>query len=192
MLPLLQALWLAVPIVLAGTVHIAVIHRGWFAALARLPLDGGVTLQGHRLFGDNKTVRGATTMLVATIAGVAVQAMLFHHVSWARKLSLVDLDHVSPLAWGALLGGGYVAGELPNSFVKRRLDIAPGAAAPGKLATPFWILDQLDSLAGVLASMSIVWVPSLGIAALLTAVALCVHPAMALLMVALGLKQRVG
>jgi CDP-archaeol synthase len=192
MLPLLQTLWLALPVMLAGTVHITVIHRNWLAPLARLPLDGGMTLRGRRLLGDNKTVRGAVTMLGATIAGVGVQAVLFHHGAWARRLSLVDLDRVSPLVWGAILGGGYVAGELPNSFVKRQLAIAPGAAASGKLRTLFWILDQIDSLVGVLACMCVAWIPPLAIVALLTGVTLCVHPTMALLMVALGLKQRVG
>jgi CDP-archaeol synthase len=192
MLPLLQTLWLALPLVLAGTVQIVVIHRGWLAPLAHLPLDAGLTLRGRRLLGRNKTVRGAMTMIVATIAGVAVQAILFHHTSWARRLSLVDLDRVSPLAWGAILGGGYVAGELPNSFLKRQLGIAPGAAAPGRLRTLFWILDQIDSLGGVLACMCLASVPPLAIIALLAGVTLCVHPTMALLMVALGLKQRVG
>jgi hypothetical protein len=56
----------------------------------------------------------------------------------------------------------------------------------------FWILDQIDSLVGVLACMCIAWIPPLAIVALLTGVTLCVHPTMALLMVALGLKQRVG
>jgi hypothetical protein len=118
--------------------------------------------------------------------------MLFDRTSWARQLSLVDLNRVSPLVCGAILGGGYVAGELPNSFVKRRLEIAPGAAAPGKLRALFWILDQLDSLVGILAFMSVVWVPPLAIVALLVGVTLCIHPTMALLMVARGLKQRVG
>jgi hypothetical protein len=40
--------------------------------------------------------------------------------------------------------------------------------------------------------MAIVWVPPLAVAALLTLPTLAVHPAMALVMVALGLKRRVG
>ena len=76
--------------------------------------------------------------------------------------------------------------------MKRRLGVAPGAAAPGGLAALFWLFDQVDSLAGVLALMSVVWVPPFAIVVFLAGTTLCVHPAMALVMVALGLKQRVG
>jgi hypothetical protein len=76
--------------------------------------------------------------------------------------------------------------------VKRRLDVAPGAAARGALAPVFWLVDQLDSLGGVLAAMSLVAAPSTALVACLAAVTLVVHPAAALVMVALGLKGRVG
>jgi len=187
-----QTLWLAAPVIGAGAVHVLVIRRGWLRQLARLPLDGGAMLRGRRLLGDNKTLRGAVTMIAATIGFVVVEAVLARHVDWARRLSLVDFDRVSPLLWGALLGGGYVLGELPNSFVKRRLDIPPGAPARAALAALFWLVDQVDSLIGVLALMPLVWVPPLAIVGLLAAVTLCVHPTMALIMVALGLKHRVG
>jgi hypothetical protein len=192
MLLLLQALWLALPVMLAGVVHIAVIHRGCLAVLARVPLDAGVTIRGRRLFGNHKTLRGALTMIGATIGFAGVQTVLCHHAAWAQRLSLIDPDHVSPLVWGALMGGGYVAGELPNSFVKRRLGVAPGEAASGPLAVLFWVVDQIDSLAGVLVFISITWVPPLAIGVLLAGLTLVVHPTMALIMVALGLKHRVG
>ena len=48
-----------------------------------------------------------------------------------------------------LLGTGYVVGELPNSFFKRELDVAPGGAAKGWLGPVFWVIDQVDSLIGV-------------------------------------------
>jgi hypothetical protein len=47
---------------------------------------------------------------------------------------------VNPWALGALLGIATVAGELPNSFLKRRLDIAPGAQRNAALT----IFDQAD------------------------------------------------
>ncbi len=187
-----QTLWLAAPVIGAGVVQIVAIHRGWLGRLAGAPLDCGMTLHGRRLFGDNKTLRGLATMVGATIGFVLVEAVLSRHTDWGRRLSLVDFDRVSPLLWGALLGGGYVVGELPNSFVKRRLDVAPGAAAPGGLAALFWLFDQVDSLVGVLALMSVVWVPPFAIVVLLAGMTLCVHPALALVMVALGLKHRVG
>ena len=108
-------------------------------------------------------------------------------------LRALAFDHETHwLPWGLLLGTGYVAGELPNSFLKRQLDVGPGAAAPGLLAPLFWLADQLDSLVGVLCLMALVWVPPLAVAAALMLLTLAVHPAMALVMVALGLKRRVG
>jgi CDP-2,3-bis-(O-geranylgeranyl)-sn-glycerol synthase len=191
-LPLLQALWLAIPIVLAGALHLLVIALGWLSALARIPLDAGVMLRGRPLLGANKTLRGAVTMVTATIATVTLQAAAFRRSAWADALWLVDFERVSPLSWGALLGVGYVAGELPNSFVKRRFGIEPGAVPAGVGARLCWIADQLDSVVGILLCMALVTPVSAATAALLIVLGLGIHPLMALLMVRLGLKQRVG
>jgi hypothetical protein len=39
--------------------------------------------------------------------------------------------------------------ELPNSFIKRQLGIAPGKATNGMVGVLFYILDQVDMLLGV-------------------------------------------
>jgi hypothetical protein len=187
-----QALWLALPVILGGAVHIGVMKLDWLAPLARVPLDGGATFRGRRVLGANKTVRGVAVMVGATTVLVLAQALLFRRFAWARAFSLVDFDRVHPALWGALLGGGYVAGELPNSFVKRQLAVPPGGRAPGGLGALLWLIDQVDSLLGVLACMWLVWAPPAAVAALLAALTLIAHPAMALVMVRLGLKQRIG
>jgi len=187
-----HALWLALPVILGGAVHVAVIKLDWLHALACLPLDGGATFRGRRLLGAHKTVRGAVTMVGATTLFVLGQAWLIRHYAWARAASPVDFDRVHPLLWGMLLGGGYILGELPNSFAKRQLGVPPGERAPGGLGALFWLTDQVDSLLGVLACMYLAWAPPLAVGALLGAIALIVHPAMALVMVRLDVKQRVG
>ena len=187
-----QVLWLALPVILGGAIHVAVIKLDWLGALAHLPLDGGATFRGRRLLGAHKTVRGAVTMVGATTMFALAQASLFHRYGWARAASLVDFDRVHPVLWGVALGGGYIVGELPNSFVKRRLAVPPGARAAGALGALFWLADQVDSLLGVLACMCLVWVPPAAVAAGLAALTLLAHPAMALVMVGLGLKRRVG
>ena len=187
-----QVLWLALPVILGGAVHIVVIKLDWLGALARLPLDGGATFRGQRLLGAHKTVRGAVTMVGATTMFALAQASLFHRYGWAHAASLVDFDRVHPVLWGVLLGGGYIGGELPNSFVKRRLRVQPGERAAGALGALFWLADQVDSLLGVLVCMCLVWVPPAAVAAELAALTLLAHPAMALVMVGLGLKRRVG
>jgi hypothetical protein len=185
-----QALLFVLPVIVGGAVHIFAIRLGLWPRLARLPLDGGLGWRGRRLLGDNKTVRGAVVMTAATalasgLVGLAVGA----HGLAARGLAPAAAH---PLAWGALLGAGYVAGELPNSFLKRQLDVAPGAAARGPLRPLFWIVDQCDSLVGVLAAVSLVAMPPLALSAVLVAVTIVVHPLAALVMKRLGLKSRVG
>jgi len=188
----LQTLWLALPVICGGLLHVGAMRMGLLRTLARVPLDGGLTLRGRRLFGENKTLRGALFMIGATAACAVVQRWLEANTPWARDLSLIIDDVPDAAAWGALLGAGYVLGELPNSVLKRQLDIAPGGAGRGWLGPVFWLVDQLDSLAGVLLVMPLAWRPPWAVALMLVAVTLAVHPAVALIMVALGLKQRVG
>lgn len=79
--------------------------------------------------------------------------------AWAERVGWACVDF-SRLGGGSLLLGyawlntvlglGYVLGELPNSFAKRRLGIAPGLQGRGPLGLLFFIFDQLDSvLAGL-------------------------------------------
>ena len=192
MLALAQVLWLALPVLAGGALHIAVIRRDALPALARLPLDGGRTLRGRRLFGDNKTVRGAVVMVGGTIAATLALALLARLVPALAALPLARVQAEHPALWGALLGTGYILGELPNSFAKRQLGIAPGAAGTGRLRGVFWVADQVDSLLGILVMLSLVWVPTPAIALGLVALTLAIHPAAAALMVGLGLKQRIG
>ena len=192
MLALAQVLWLALPVVIGGALHILAIRRDAFRALADVPLDAGLTVRRHRLFGDNKSVRGAVVMIGATTLATMLLALLARAVPALDTLALATMQADHPAAWGALLGAGYIVGELPNSFAKRQLGIPPGAAAPHRLRALFWVLDQVDSLAGILLVLSLVWDPTLEIVIGLVVLTLAVHPAMAAVMVGLGLKQRIG
>lgn len=192
MLALAQVLWLALPVLVGGALHIAAIRHDALPALARLPLDGGLTVRGRRLFGDNKTVRGVVVMVGGTVAATLALDVLARLVPVLSALPLARVQAEHPAAWGALLGTGYILGELPNSFAKRQLDIAPGQAAPGRLRGAFWVADQVDSLLGILLMLSLVWVPTPAVALGLVALTLAIHPAMAAVMVGLGLKQRIG
>ncbi len=148
---LVQALWLAMPTIIAGVLHMVVVKRGWLSALA-VPLDGGRVWRGHRLFGDNKTWRGVVVMLV--IGGVvgALQGALFGALASDRGWSSLGdtMLHAGTAAQYALanlvFALGYVVGELPNSFLKRRLQIAPGAKGAGPVGLLFLLVDQADSV----------------------------------------------
>ncbi len=74
------------------------------------PIDGGVRfVDGQRLLGASKTVRGVLSSILATSAGAPI----------------VGLD------WkvGAVVGITAMAGDLFSSFLKRRLRLAPSSRA---------------------------------------------------------------
>ena len=141
-----RALWLTAPILIAGIVHVAVITLDLAPALAR-PIDGGRRWRGQPLLGRNKTWRGFLVMPAATAFTVAGQQAVAQR---SRRLArLAPLAAAAPPAWmvGAICGATYVLAELPNSFIKRRLGIAPGTSAPqARLAQ--YVVDQIDSVIG--------------------------------------------
>jgi CDP-diglyceride synthetase len=82
----------------------------------RAPLDGGATLpDGSRLLGDHKTWRG---LIVGTLACAGAARLLQY-----------------PLLLGIAFGLLSLAADGASSFIKRRLQLRPGAEIPG--------LDQL-------------------------------------------------
>jgi CDP-diglyceride synthetase len=187
---LLQLLWLAVPVIISGLVHLAVMKLDLFPGLRASPIDGGATFRGRRVFGDNKTWRGA----IVTIGMVTASAWALARLNDCcfHLPPLAPFAELHPIAWGFLLGTGYIAGELPNSFVKRQLGIGPGASGQGMAGRVFWVVDQLDSLAGMLIFVWPVWHPPARLVLLLVAIMLVAHPIAAWVMVLAGLKKRVG
>ena len=153
--PFACALFLAAAFVLAGLAHSAWLRT---AASRRLlvPLDGGARFRGRRVFGENKTVRGFVVIVPAAAAAFA-----FLHTSIARMApsiagDLWRLDTAGYAALGSLAGMGFMLGELPNSFVKRQLDVAPGMAPPGRAAAVLtFVVDRTDSIVGMLIVLSL-------------------------------------
>lgn len=188
---LAAALWITAPVMLGGLTHVFVIKLRLLKPLAAVRLDLGMTWRGQPLFGENKTLRGAIVMIGATAGFVLLQAALASRWSGARDL-MPPGQRNHPLLWGLLAGAGYIAGELPNSFVKRRLGVAAGATAGGGLGAVLWAVDQVDSLAGVLVFLLPLWTAPLPVVLALFAVALVLHPLVAFIMLCLGLKTRVG
>ena len=141
--PVKLALFLLLAFTIAGFAQTAWFRHPWSRAFAA-PLDGGRTLRGRRLFGDNKTVRGAVVMVGGTIAATLALALLARLVPALAALPLARVQAEHPALWGALLGTGYILGELPNSFAKRRLGIAPGERRGSLLGAAIAVYDQAD------------------------------------------------
>ena len=126
------ARWLFLPVLGAPVLHAPVLRLDLLRGLKR-PIDGGRTWRGRRLLGDNKTWRGALVMTTGPLLATAV----LHRFEWYRRRLPV---RANPLLLGAILGVSTVAGELPNSLLKRRLGIAPGAQHNAVLT----VFDQAD------------------------------------------------
>jgi len=123
----------------AWLAHAPVLSFKLFEGLAA-PLDGGLTFRGARVFGDNKTWRGALTMF----AGTLVSTLLLWRLAWYKELLPSELLVRGAWAHGSLLGLAVVVGELPNSFIKRQLGISPGGHQDSRLGTLLSIFDQAD------------------------------------------------
>jgi CDP-2,3-bis-(O-geranylgeranyl)-sn-glycerol synthase len=150
-------------------------QTAWFASpVSRAfawPLDGGATFRGRRIFGANKTTRGLVVMVPAAAAAFVLMG--------------------SSALLGAIAGAGFMAGELPNSFVKRQLDIAPGAAPSGSLAIAVqFLFDRLDSGIGMLLALSLVVPVAWQTWAVVLIVGPFIHWSFSLVMFRLGLKAR--
>ena len=103
--------------VLAGMAQTA-----WFATpLSRRfsrPIDRGATFRGQRVFGEHKTLRGFVVMVpAAAVSFAAIAAALGD----PARAGLWPLSIAGYAGLGACAGFGFMAGELPNSFLKRRL-----------------------------------------------------------------------
>jgi hypothetical protein len=141
-----RAVWLTAPILIAGLAHVAVITLDLVPQLAE-PIDAGRRWRGRPLLGRNKTWRGFVMMPAASAITIATQQRLAARSP--RLAAIAPLARGAPAPWivGAICGAAYVVAELPNSFVKRRLGIAPGTSAP-RARTAQYVVDQLDSVVG--------------------------------------------
>jgi hypothetical protein len=148
------ALFLLSTFVLAGTAQVTWLASRWSRRFA-IPLDGGVTFRGRRVFGENKTIRGLIVMVPATAASFALVARLAGH-GRPDAVGLWALATWQYALLGAWVGLGFMLGELPNSFLKRQLDIAPGGRADST-ASAVWqfIGDRADSGIGMLCALSL-------------------------------------
>ena len=77
-------------------------------------------------------------------AGTLGATAALHRAPWYRTRLAPALRAAGPWRHGAALGVAVVAGELPNSFLKRRLGIGPGEHAGSRVGVALSLYDQID------------------------------------------------
>ena len=183
----LRVLYLFAPLLVSAALS-AVIQRYDLWSQLSSPIDGGRSFHGRRLFGDGKTWRGVVVAVVGSAATVFAQKYVIG--ARAGALALVDYSTVSVPALGAAIGGGAMLGELPNSFVKRRLGVPRGGTAPVQpWRTIFWIWDQVDLLTTTWPLLGF-WIrPRAAWVVASFAIALVLHPSVAVVGWLLGARR---
>lgn len=117
---------LVFPLIISNIIHMMLVKRDVLPFL-KIPVS-------TPLFGQNKTWRGF--VLLAILNG-AVTPFFAQDVSLLKAILI-----------GVILGLAYMIFELPNSFLKRKLGIAPGEN-PTQNGLLFSLLDKTDSAFGI-------------------------------------------
>jgi hypothetical protein len=179
-----SAKWVFLPVLGAPALHAPVLKYDLFKGLKK-PIDGGRTLRGRRIFGDNKTWRGALFMT----AGPALAAVALSRLPWYRRRLPPEIRAWPPALVGLLLGLGVFAGELPNSFLKRQLDIPPGEQRRDAAGIAISLADQADFAVTSLVLLRPIWRWSARDAAEVLAIVTAVHLPLNVVGYAIGARR---
>lgn len=133
-----QGALLVAPLFIGLLAHGLCIRSGTLQTLA-VPIE-------REWFGQSKTYRGILCVALGTGVGFTVLN--------PRLLSLTDAGPAGLAPVGTLVGAAAMVAELPNSFLKRRLGIPPGAQASGISFLVFHVLDQVDVVFGAWAALA--------------------------------------
>lgn len=155
------------------------------------PLDGGATFRSRRVFGDNKTLKGFVVVIPVGALACAILGPLF----LSAGLSVWSLSAFEYFCLGGLAAFGLMIGELPNSFIKRQLDIAPGEMAERDRGQSLWrvfgfLADRFDSVLGVLAIVTIAIPTPFGVWLWAFVLGPPLHWSFSFALYALGVKKR--
>lgn len=148
-----------IPVILAGILNMLVVRKKWFRDRAR-PIDRGrLSGDGRPILGSNKTDLGIVTMVLCSITTHVVFGILCKNILSIGRLNQLYYYHentpVYNLFVGMAMGLVYMSFELPNSFIKRRLGIGEGQTHGGIKGRIFLVVDQIDSLLGIIMVLAI-------------------------------------
>ena len=154
----LKILITSVPVIIAGILNMMLLKSNLFSSLNK-PIDNNIKLKdGKPLFGKNKTWRGFFAYVIITAIITILWGLLSKYIISLEKNNFFYVNYNNTFLYnllvGILLGLFYAIFELPNSFLKRRVDIKEGKTKKGFLKPFFIFLDQADSLFGCVLVLS--------------------------------------
>jgi len=148
------------PVILAGVFNMLFLKIPFLKSYCR-PIDGGKNwTDGKRIFGDSKSVLGFWLM---TLFGGFMElfwGLLLQGLGETKRSLLYLYFENAPgfnFLIGMLFGFLYMLFELPNSFIKRRLSVSASEQGDRRrgLKLIFFILDQIDSMLGIMLCLGI-------------------------------------
>ncbi len=141
------------PVILAGILNMVWCKLN-ICSFLKKPVDFGKNFpDGRRIFGDNKTFKGFLGMILFGIIFSVLWGMVSGRSESLTMYNYFYRNYNNSLMYntltGTLMGFAYALFELPNSFIKRRLNITPGKNDTSGMKRIFFIfLDQADSIFG--------------------------------------------
>lgn len=145
------------PVIFGGVLNMIFVKTSFYKRLA-FPIDGGMALRDNRrIFGENKTWIGFFSMMIFCAAGQFLWGLACKLPALDGRNAIYNSVKNAPLqniAIGLLFGLAYMLCELPNSFIKRRINITPGKTGSGAVGIMFFVIDQFDSIIGVVILLS--------------------------------------
>lgn len=167
-----------IPVIFAGVFNMIFVKLPILKKLS-YPIDFNYVLKdGKRLFGKNKTFKGALGMILGGIIFFVLWGILLNSLN-LNEYNYFYMNRENTVMYNVFLGflEGliYIIFELPNSFIKRRVDIKPGKVSDGKFKYLFVFYDQADSLIGCVLIVSLFYPLSLSIFLLFVALGAGTH-----------------
>ena len=181
-----------IPTIIAGIINMIFCKSSVLRKIQN-PIDGGNNfIDGKRIFGDNKTWKGILGYIIFNII-IAVLWGIICSFTNLNSYNFFYVQHENTVIYnlliGFLLGVAYSIFELPNSFLKRRLDIQPGKTTTGIKKIFFIFLDQADSIFGCCLVVAVFYKMSFGFYLLYVLIGAVTHIVFNILLYCMHLRK---